>query len=223
MQAHQLAPSEPLLQGLLDQDAEPVRRIIEAAERCLERSGYGGMSVRDIAQEAGVSKSLLHYHFLSKEHVFLELQIAVYNRLAARVTTALARIEPGTERSLMALDALLEVLRNQADLPLHTEIWSRSLTNPKLRSHARRLREYLRVVAIDTIEKLLGPALDRLPFGADVAADVVLAAISGLSLQAAFDDGEDRVEAAFRGLRSIIGLALRTNTEERAEPAREAT
>ncbi len=205
--------AEPLFEALLDHSSDPVRRILEGAERCLRRSGYGEMSMRDIAAEAGVSKSLLHYHFLSKEHLFREVQISVYNRLAARIAAAVSTDGSGAHSSLKGLDALFDVLRHDADLPVQTEIWSRALTNAKLRARAVRLREYLREVAIDTIDRLLGSAKERFPLGVEEAADLLLAAIGGLSLQAGVDEGPERVEAAFQGLRRIVQVALDGDSE----------
>jgi AcrR family transcriptional regulator len=50
-----------------------MERILEAAERCIGEKGYQGATLQDIAEEAGVSKALVHYHFHSCEPVLCEL------------------------------------------------------------------------------------------------------------------------------------------------------
>lgn len=51
--------------------AEKTRaQILDAALRIFARQGPDGSSVRDIAVEAGVTKSLIHHHFGSKEGLF---------------------------------------------------------------------------------------------------------------------------------------------------------
>lgn len=207
-------PSEPLFHGIIDHDVEPVRRILKAAERCLFEVGYGDMSIRDVAERAGVSKSLLHYHFMSKEHLFLEVQIEVYNRLAARVTAAVAAIGSSADRTLLAFDTLFSALRSANDLPVQAEIWARSLTNPKLKRRAVELREYLRDTIISTLEAILGPAVARLPLSTGAAADLLLAAVTGLGLQAGVEDTPERLDEAFAALRKLVELALKRPAEE---------
>jgi AcrR family transcriptional regulator len=206
--------SEPLFHGIIDHEVEPVKRILTAAERCLWESGYGGMSIRDVADRAGVSKSLLHYHFMSKEHLFLEVQIGVYNRLAAGVTAAVVTIGSAPDRTLLAFDALFEALKRANDLPVQAEIWARSLTNPKLRRRAAELREYLRNIIISTLRAILGPSVEALPLSPGAAADLLLAAVTGLGLQAGVEDSPERIDEAFAALRKLVELALVRPTPE---------
>jgi AcrR family transcriptional regulator len=57
--------------------AEPRRgtaaRILEAADELFCRSGYDGVSARDIAVQARVNKALVFYHFGSKEELFAQV------------------------------------------------------------------------------------------------------------------------------------------------------
>lgn len=41
--------------------------ILRAAERCIARNGVRGLRVHDVAKEAGVSTSLLYYHFTDRD------------------------------------------------------------------------------------------------------------------------------------------------------------
>ena len=209
-----IAPVVPLFEGFLDHEAEPVKRILAAAERCLFRDGYGGMSIRDVAEEAGVSKSLLHYHFRSKEHLLLEVQVAVYNRLAAQVTEAVDAIEPGAARALLAYDALVERLRAVEELPVLAEIQARAMTNPRLQAQAARLRDYLCDRIVEMLTAFLGPDLARFPLAPRVTADLLLGVVTGLGLQAGIDRTPERVEAAFAGLRALLAAALGQLGEE---------
>lgn len=196
-----------LLQGLLDHEAEPVKAILGAAECCFWGKGYEAASMREIAEAAKVSKSLLHYYFRSKEHLFLEVQIRVCNRLAARLAEAVEG-ETTSERGLFALDTAFQVLRKEGELPVQAEIWARALSNDRMRSHVVRLREHLRKLMIRTIERILGPAAASLPFGLEAAADLVWATFWGLGLQNAFDEDPGRVERAFDAFRRIAAAVL---------------
>jgi TetR/AcrR family transcriptional repressor of nem operon len=63
--------------------------ILDVAERLAQRRGYNGFSYADIAQELGVTKAGLHYHFASKE----ELGRALIERYHATFASALEVIE----------------------------------------------------------------------------------------------------------------------------------
>ena len=56
-------------------------RILEAAYKLFVRKGFAAVSMRDLAQESGVTKSLIHHHFGSKEALWelvKEQAIAAY-------------------------------------------------------------------------------------------------------------------------------------------------
>ena len=44
--------------------------IMESADRCISSLGFAGASIGTIADEAGVTKSLVQYHFGSKEQLW---------------------------------------------------------------------------------------------------------------------------------------------------------
>jgi AcrR family transcriptional regulator len=47
--------------------------LLEAAKKVLRQNGYAGLSTRDVATEAGVPLSQIHYHFGSKQNMMLAL------------------------------------------------------------------------------------------------------------------------------------------------------
>src|ERR1700742_4297697 len=55
--------------------------LLEAAKTVLRRHGYAGLSTRDVAAEAGVPLSQIHYHFGCKDG----LMLAVYRHLNAQL------------------------------------------------------------------------------------------------------------------------------------------
>ncbi len=71
----------------------PKDEMLEAATRLLQTLGYNGFSIRDLAEEVGISAASLHHHFPSKAH----LGIAVVERYRDRFNSELADIESSTE------------------------------------------------------------------------------------------------------------------------------
>ena len=67
--------------------AEETReRIMDATYRALCTHGYAALTMQDIADESECSKSLLHYHFDTKEDLLVELLDHLLERFEARVS-----------------------------------------------------------------------------------------------------------------------------------------
>lgn len=185
-----------------------VSAILDAAEACFSRSGYAGASMREIAQAAGVSKSLLHYHFQSKEHLFVEAQIRAYERLATRVTSVVAQLDGGAERGLAAFDALFAALHENNELTLQAELCAAAVSNAKLRPHMVRLRDFVRGLFVRSIEEVLGDDAARLPVSVDAAADFLWATINGLGFESALGGPPGRIARTVETLRTLTILSL---------------
>lgn len=201
-------PRFPLIAATVDTENESVLSILRAAECCFYGSGYAAASMREIAETANVSKSLLHYHFSSKEHLFLEMQTLVYNRLAERIRAAMQRDAHSPEEGLRMLDTFIQILREHVEMPVHVELWARALMNDKLKRHVILLRDFLTDALVATAERIFSANREDLPINVGVAADLLWAALTGMALMEAFDPNPQRVENAFAGLREMVVLAL---------------
>ncbi|MGE0483140.1 MAG: TetR/AcrR family transcriptional regulator [Gammaproteobacteria bacterium] len=103
-------------------------RILDAAERLFARSGYDGVSLRQITREAGVELALANYHFGPKA----ELYRAVVRRRSA---------ELNAERM-----ALLEALPGGAPIEALVDAFSRPFLERSLHGGPG-WKDYARVVA----------------------------------------------------------------------------
>lgn len=76
-------------------------RILGAATRRFVAAGYHGISMREIADDVGVSKAALYYHFRDKEALFL----AILDEAVGRMSTLLDECasEPTTRHRLRHL------------------------------------------------------------------------------------------------------------------------
>jgi AcrR family transcriptional regulator len=57
------------------------RALLDAAEKVLEREGPGGLSLRAVAREAGVSPAAPYHHFKDKEELMLAVGRAGFTKL----------------------------------------------------------------------------------------------------------------------------------------------
>jgi TetR/AcrR family transcriptional repressor of nem operon len=73
-------------------DTSTVDRILDAAEALVATRGFNGFSYAHIAEELGITKASLHYHFRSKA----QLGEALIARYAERFAGALEQIDRNT-------------------------------------------------------------------------------------------------------------------------------
>jgi len=89
------------------------QRILDVAERLVQRRGYNGFSYADVADELGITKASLHYHFASKA----ELGEALIERYSARFMDALQALDAAPSQPSAKLEAYAalyaDVLREQ--------------------------------------------------------------------------------------------------------------
>lgn len=195
--------------SLAPRDGAVVDRILDAAEHCFCEAGYSGASLREIAARAGVSKSLVLYHFESKDHVFAELSLRIYRRIAKRVSESVGTAGgSAADRARLALDALMAALRERNDLAMHAMLGAHAATSAEGLPHVRRMRDELRELLQKTMQQIFGEEAAHLPLSLEAASDLLLAALTGLGLGALLDDSPSEVERGFASLRTVFALAL---------------
>jgi AcrR family transcriptional regulator len=104
---------------------ERVARILEAACRVVAREGAHGLRMASVAEEAGVSKALVHYYFSTRQELLRHAFAFSEERLATAVADELAELDTGAERLEHTLLASLgpePPFREQR--ALWNEVWS---------------------------------------------------------------------------------------------------
>ncbi|HEX5465200.1 MAG TPA: helix-turn-helix domain-containing protein [Candidatus Limnocylindrales bacterium] len=93
-------------------------RILDVALDHFSRRGYAATSLREIAQELGITKAALYYHFQSKEDILLALHLRLHGLTAEIGPLIEALPEPGGwERLIEAMVGL--AIRNRRLITLH--------------------------------------------------------------------------------------------------------
>lgn len=186
-----------------------VRQIMRAALELWARDGYHGASLKDIAAAAGVSKSLVHYHFESKEHLLIELQADWCHRVAAAIRARLASAPPSIDAALAALDQVWDALvATRAQFPFALEVWRQSLHEPSIRARLHAFERELRDIYVDGLRQTLGPLADRLALPPARAAALVQVLLDGLALRLFLDDDVAATRATFDDARRLLAASL---------------
>lgn len=153
------------------------RQLGEAALRCIVKHGNAGVSVRQIAAEAGVSPGLITHHFGELD----ELVAYAFDLMSDGILqTIAAAVEAAPPSPQARLDAFVEasfspLLFDRRVLGVWVVFWGLILHSPRMGSAQK--REYGSYLA--TVEGLIGDLAAAEGFA---VADVPLAAIAFTAL-----------------------------------------
>lgn len=188
--------------------ARSIHRILDAAARMFGRDGYAGASMGAVAEAAGVSKGLLHYHFSSKEHLLIEAVRATFRQLNARFDDRFRRGERGLPTALEALDALWSTVRDMsAWTPFMVETMSLATKDAPLRADLFAFYDESAEMLIGGIREAFANADERPPLPPERLARLVRIALHGLVLELAYartDAERAVVDQSYRDLRDLF-------------------
>jgi AcrR family transcriptional regulator len=181
-------------------------RILEAAVRLIARDGLDEARMARIAMAAGVSPSLLHYHFENRDALLAEAlehsyETAGDERIAAEeeAPNAAVRLQRMIDHSLPNPGKLRE------DWILWVELWLHAARRPELRTTSAKLYARLHEWFAETIEEL----------GADDVArttDRLLALIDGYGVRALSGNPDMPLEKARAEIWAAIEPDLHSST-----------
>jgi TetR/AcrR family transcriptional regulator len=98
-------------------DNETRQRIVEAAMALFREKGMDGMSMRELADAAGVNKGLLHYYFKTKEVLFREVFGHQVEMLYREVGSLLETPGPLRDKVPVLVDGYFRMLERVPGLP----------------------------------------------------------------------------------------------------------
>src|ERR1700748_1565748 len=103
---------------MVDNSTTTENQIFEAALKVFHKKGLAGARMQEIADEAGINKSMLHYYFRNKEKLFLEVFRSSHQEFTTGLYSILNREQPWEDsiRSLCAY--LIDFMNKNPDLPL---------------------------------------------------------------------------------------------------------
>jgi AcrR family transcriptional regulator len=128
---------------------ETEQRIIASAERLFYQKGKAGASMQDIADDAGINRTLLNYYFRTKDQLFE----AVFRNAMARFVPNLAHMlqsdMPIAEYLPQMIETVIDTMLENPQIPI--------FVLQELTSNPDRMPEIIKEMGIDpelTIEKI---------------------------------------------------------------------
>lgn len=133
--------------------ADTRERILTAACEAIAEIGFEKIRMRMVAERAGVSTALLHYHFDTREKLFTEAMTHSFANTATDVerdagTASAAVILARILRNLLPTDAELH-----QDWRLWQELWVRALRDEATRAYAVDLYAQLHTWVADAVRR----------------------------------------------------------------------
>lgn len=181
------------------------QKILQTAFQCLSTRGYANVSMRDIADEAGVALSQLNYYYKNKEGLFTEVVKMMVHQYLHEVEDELKSTTNTKEKIASLVRYFSELIRKNPELlRLFIDFTAQSLWLPSFRRQLKNLFADLS----EMIEKsiLVGTVMNKnlREYPSKSLAKLVLGALYGTSIQIMLDSDEEK---AFDSL-NLLGMIL---------------
>jgi len=160
------------------------RKILEAAAKCFSEGGYAKTTMDKIAEEAGVSKGALYWHFKSKEELFVELKERSIAKARKQFEKLFAQKKPFDIKLREAIGLYISFLvpENREVARLNAEFLAEAPKIPKLNDMLKDQYEMFRSLIASTIREAIEKGELRKDIDPEIVSLILLAMLDGLEL-----------------------------------------
>ncbi|ANP51529.1 AcrR family transcriptional regulator [Streptomyces griseochromogenes] len=187
--------------------ADTRERILTAACEVIAEIGFEKIRMRMVAERAGVSTALLHYHFDTREKLFTEAMTHSFANTAVDLerdagTAPAAVILARILRSLLPTDPEL-----QQDWRLWQELWARALRDETTRAFAVDLYAQLHAWVADAVRRGIESG-EFTPTDVDALSTLVLSLSDGYGIRLMLRDPTVTLDSALTAVWRQVSAAL---------------
>lgn len=93
------------------------KTILDAAKKVFLAKGFDGARMQEIADEAKINKSLVHYYFRSKDKLFDAIFAEAFSQFIPKVAQTMASDKDIFEKISIFIDTYIEMFINNPHLP----------------------------------------------------------------------------------------------------------
>ncbi|HLR76986.1 MAG TPA: TetR/AcrR family transcriptional regulator [Balneolaceae bacterium] len=181
--------------------------IFEAARRVFKQKGKAGARMQEIADEAGINKSMLHYYFRNKDSLFRE----VYQREMTKFLPILMQVvetdAPLEEKVASVVDTYYQFFKKNRNLPQFIIM--------EMNANPERFKEFIKAQDINLdsalkaqlIEAAGKGNMDPVPVNQLIVSEVALVIfpfIASPMIQAIFDFDDEELEQFLEERKSFL-------------------
>jgi AcrR family transcriptional regulator len=163
--------------------SERMRAIIQSAYTIMGRKGFVNVSLADIAQEAGISKALLHYYFKDKEELVGEIYTYTIGRYFDRIAPVYGEPLPLAEKINRIVDVYYDFLQENPEwFMVLMELTILGMRNPKRRQEIFSQHVQMRDATAELFKKAKGD--EHMSAGTDekVLASIMMSMANGFAM-----------------------------------------
>lgn len=189
-------------------EEERRNQILGAAQEVASRETLGGLTIRGVAEAAGLSVGLVHFHFKSRELLLMALLDRLLEQTLAESVEAIeAAADPSPRETIRKL-----LQREIGGLPgkrdrveLFFDFWVMGTRHPEIRSRVR--------ASLERYRRLIGEITTPLVLSRDTAfggmtpeglAAVAVSFIEGCALQAVIDPASFDLAAYLESVDALL-------------------
>jgi TetR/AcrR family transcriptional regulator, transcriptional repressor of bet genes len=202
-------------------ERERRKQIFDAALRAAVKRRLAGLTIRDVAKEAGLSTGLVLFHFKSRDGLIRALLDWLLHQNAVLRPNASGRGDTNDCLGEFIRDECTRLVNSRQRTELFFDFWVAGTRRPGLRQGMRaalvRYRQEFRALAAEALKQHC-PAPSGLT--ADAVDSAAVSSIHGCAIQAVMDPGHFRLDAALAVIDALGGEdRVRTRTRSaRAAP-----
>ena len=137
-------------------------QLLAAAAEVLSGQGYGGTSMRAVAERAGVPLSLVHYHFGSKRGLLVAVLEPLTEPLLERQSTMFSDERSFADQWRTACDYLREDV-GSGYVRILWELWAAGLADPELAERWRETQRGWKVLIEQRLDRWVAEENIELP------------------------------------------------------------
>ncbi|WNS45908.1 TetR/AcrR family transcriptional regulator [Paenibacillus sp. MMS20-IR301] len=171
---------------------EKRKQILQAAFRALAERGYDAVTLQTIADQAEVSKGVVHYYFENKEAVLVELLEWLTGKISAKEQEAVAGQHTATGKLMAYIDSAFPgPAQNRSFYRVYLDFLARASRTPAYREINQRF--YDSCAGISTEILLLGQeeGIFSRTLSPEVTVPVIRAVIDGCLIQWLMADNDE--------------------------------
>ncbi len=184
--------------------------LIESAKTCIVENGVNKLTLKAVAQGAGVTQGTVYYHFKTKDQLMVEVVSDMcqtsWNRLEKMKKNSDQQAKEWIQTGLKSATE-----RNSSDSSYHSlfsSLVTASLHNDKIREQISELLTYENQVLQKQIEAVVGERLYGV--SAETWSVLMNALIDGLAIQSMMIEDFDAAKV-FKGLETLLLKQMEDN------------
>lgn len=172
-------------------EEERREQILEAARRVAGTRTLGGMTIRRVAEAAGLSNGLVLFHFKSKELLLMALLDQLLEQTLHEVARGLEDAAGPAPREVLRRFLLGEIERLQDErerVELFFDFWVMGTRHPEIRRRVRESLAHYRAMIREVAGEMLAPQPEAFDgMSPEGVAAVAVSLIEGCAIQAVID------------------------------------